>query len=73
MSREADNEIDLDDMEHVSDIANIMADDKNFYVFANKKDNKLGYYLFRINLEAPTKAEYLIKWMDKLNIEDCDL
>ena len=50
-----------------------MADDENFYVFANKKDNKLGYYLFQINIKDPRKPKYLINWKDKLDIADCDL
>jgi hypothetical protein len=38
-------EIDYDDKESISVIQNIITDDRYFYVLANKKDGKLGYYL----------------------------
>jgi len=38
-------EIDYDDKESISSIQNIITDDRYFYVLANKKDGKLGYYL----------------------------
>ena len=39
-------EIDFDSKENVSSIENILADDDYFYVLANKKEHKLGYFLF---------------------------
>ena len=39
-------EIDFDAKENVSSIENILADDNFFYVLANKKEHKLGYFLF---------------------------
>ena len=38
----AKTEIDIDDRENISSIQNIIADEKNFYILANKKDAKLG-------------------------------
>lgn len=41
-----DNEVDLDNYLSISAIENIQYDDTNFYILANKKDEKLGFYLF---------------------------
>jgi hypothetical protein len=46
-------EIDLDDQEGVEGIENITCDDENFWIIANKRDSKLGYYLFSVNQENP--------------------
>lgn len=67
-------EIDLDDREEVAAIQNIITDNTNFYVLANKKEQRLGYYLFSVNLEEPkSDSEYLICWTNKLDIGNCDL
>jgi hypothetical protein len=67
-------EIDLDDREEVSAIQNIITDNKHFYVLANKKEQRLGYYLFNVNLNDPhVESEYLISWTNKLDIGNCDL
>ena len=41
-----DGEVDLDDELEIQAIESICADEKNFYVLANKKEKKLGFYLF---------------------------
>lgn len=46
-------EIDFDSKEGVANIENVLADENNFYVLANKKNDKLGYYLFMIDLADP--------------------
>ena len=67
-------EIDIDDREGIAQIQNIIADEENFYVLANKKDNKLGYFLLTVNIDQPHKeSSYLIKWSNKLDIGNCDL
>lgn len=67
-------EIDLDDREEVSRIENIITGDKYFYVLANKKESKLGYYLFSVSIDDPEEgSEYLINWSNKLDIGNCDL
>ena len=59
-------ELDIDEKEHVGDIQNIISDDLYFYVFANKKNGKLGYFLFRIKIKDPeAEYEYLIIWETK--------
>ena len=67
-------EVDFDDKEDISNIENILADDKHFYVLANKKEGRLGYYLLSIEIDNPDKeSEYLINWNNKLDIGNCDI
>ena len=67
-------EIDLDDREEVANIQAIHACDEFFYVFANKKSDRLGYYFFSINIERPEEdIDYFINWTNKLDIACCDL
>lgn len=41
---------------------------------ANKKELKLGYYLFNVDIDNPDKkSTYLINWNNKLDIGNCDL
>ena len=67
-------EIDIDDRENISAIQNIIADEDNFYILANKKDAKLGYFLLSIQIDNPDEdCEYLIRWSNKLDIGNCDM
>lgn len=67
-------EVDIDEQENISDILNIVGDDKYFYVLANKKDQLLGYYLLMVDIENPEKpANYLINWTNKCGISSVDL
>ena len=67
-------EIDLDDREEVANIQSIHACDQYFYIFANKKSDRLGYYFFSIDIEKPEDdIEYFINWTNKLDIACCDL
>lgn len=67
-------EIDIDDRENISAIQNIISDEKNFYILANKKDAKLGYFLLSIQIDNPEEdCEYLIRWSNKLDIGNCDM
>ena len=67
-------EIDFDERENIGQIQNILASKSHFFVLANKKDHKLGYYLFSIDIENPQKkCEYLINWNNKLDIGNCDM
>lgn len=68
------NEIDLDEQEEVSQLQNIITDNEYFYVLANKKEQRLGYYLFKLSIDNPEETpEYLINWTNKLDIGNCDL
>ena len=67
-------EIDIDDREGISQIQNIIADNDNFYVLANKRNSKLGYFLLTVSIDQPHKeSSYLINWSNKLDIGNCDL
>ena len=46
-------EVDIDEKENISDILNIVGDDKYFYVLANKKNQFLGYYLLMVDIANP--------------------
>jgi hypothetical protein len=51
-----------------------LADEKYFYILANKKYETLGYYLLMIEIDHPEKeAIYLINWTNKLSIRQVDL
>jgi len=40
---------------------------------ANKRDQKLGYYLLFHPVAHPMETTYLLSWSNKLDIGDCDL
>jgi hypothetical protein len=70
----AKREIDFDHRENISAIQNILANDTHFFILANKKDHKLGYYLFSIEIDNPEKeAVYYINWNNKLDIGNVDM
>jgi len=66
-------ETDLDDQEEIGQIENILCDDDHFYIMANKKEGRLGYYLLYHPIDQPMNTDYLIRWGNKLDIGDCDL
>ena len=67
-------EIDIDDKEDISDILNVLADKKYFYVLANKRGGQLGYFLLMIEINHPEREyTYLINWTNKNNIKQADL
>ena len=51
----------------------ITSDHENFYILANKLNDKLGYYILKINQQDPFKYCFLINWSRKLDINDGDL
>lgn len=67
-------ELDIDDKEGISDIMNVLADEKYFYILANKKDNVIGYYLIMMEIDKPERDTiYLINWKNKTSIQQVDL
>lgn len=66
-------EVDLDELLQVSSIQNIINDNTHFYLFANKKEAKLGYYLFRMSIDNPEDNEALMNWPNKLDVSDSSL
>jgi len=68
-------ELDIDDCTGLSNIQVILAGEKNFYIFANKQEGKLGYYLLLISMANPSveNMQFLLKFENKLDVRDCDL
>lgn len=78
-------EVDLDNEFKISDFKSILYDEGYFYLMANKRENKLGFYLIKIdqhNLfvdidkreESKLKEKmFLINQMNKLDIGDIDI
>jgi hypothetical protein len=56
-----------------------VADDHYFYILANKKEGKLGFYLYKLDFNKPysdkgkKESDYLIRWNNKLDIADADV
>lgn len=71
---EKNKEYDLDELEKVAEIESVASDQNYFYCVSNKRDEKLGLFLFMIDIENPDKpAEYLLHWQNKLNIGNVDV
>lgn len=64
----------MDESEKVAQIESVACDSNYFYCVSNKRDEKLGLFLFMIDMNNPDKpAEYLLHWQNKLNIGNCDV
>ena len=46
-------EIDMDDAEKIGCLQNIIQDDEYFYILANKRESRLGYYLLKVAINDP--------------------
>ena len=82
-----ENEIDLDNEFKIGIIKEIIHDeeDKCFYMVANKYDEKLGFFIIRMDEDDPLgfykdesgkkvmKSRFLTKYKNKLDIGDCKL
>lgn len=67
------NETDLEDVEGIQAVKSCISDDKYFYILANKKDQELGYYFFKIPFNDLDDVQYLININSKLLIGDCSI
>ena len=66
--------IDIDENEGISAIQNILPYKDKFYILANKKSGRLGYFLMSIDGNDPkAPVDYLISWSNKLDIGCCDM
>jgi len=72
---------DLDTMFGISDIKDVLFFEDYFYVLANKRNKKIGYFLLKVH-EADTLAQanasnmedmFIINKNNKLDIGDCDM
>ena len=68
-------EIDVDEKFQLGDIKSILYRNSKYYVLANKYQRKLGYFLLELdqNLEEMEMPRYVIKWENKLEIDDASL
>jgi hypothetical protein len=67
-------EIDLDEREEIEDIKSCLGDDSLFYILANKRYSRLGFFLLSFDLNDYGKeCNYLISWSNKLDIDDCGI
>lgn len=73
LTKSKDQEFDIDAETHISNIKAVTSDDESFYILANKANDKLGYYLLKLNQQDPLDYSFLIHWANKLDIGDGDL
>ena len=67
-------EIDIDQKESVDEIMSAICVNEYFYVLANKKQRKLGFFVFIIDIKRPKDpCHYLINRFHGLDITDCDM
>lgn len=45
-------------------------EENNYYILANKFEEKLGFFILRLGEKDPTNSQFLIKWKNKLDIGD---
>jgi hypothetical protein len=68
-------EIDLDELYEIGCMKEIIYDheDAVFYILANKYQEKLGFFIIRMNETDPEKHAFLTKWKNKLDIGDANI
>lgn len=68
-------EVDLNAEYYMDVIKEIIYDseDHHYYILSNKFEEKLGFYVVRINEQDPYQIKYLIKWKNKLDIGDTNI
>jgi len=68
-------EVDVDEQYKIGAMKQIIFDndDNSFYILANSLEDKLGIYLLKIGQNDPCKTEFLIKWKNKLNVNDVNV
>lgn len=69
-------DIDLDQEFKVDLIKQIVYDEEDnvFYILANKYEEKLGFFIIKINEHNPLKdSQFIIKWKNKLDINDSNI
>ena len=74
-------EFDLDKVFGIADIKNVVFYNDIFYVLANRRDGKIGYFILKLSeknplgdIADPVKKEklFLMNHVNKLNIGDAD-
>lgn len=75
MNLETKSECDINASLKISNIKCILyhLERSEFLVVANKKDDNLGFYLFKFEEKRPTKYEMITAWGNKLNIDNVNM
>lgn len=68
-------EIDLDELYQIGCMKEIIYDHEDgvFYVLANKFEEKLGFFIIRMNEKNPSEHTFLTKWKNKLDLGDANI
>lgn len=71
------HEVDIDEQYEISNIKEIIYDHEEgfFYLLANKYQEKLGFFVLKINKDVPqiNKKSFLIKQKNKMDIGDANM
>jgi hypothetical protein len=68
-------DVDLDELYNILAITQVIYDheDQSFYLLANKKDGKLGFFLIKYNAKNPAVHNFLTMWHSLLEIGDASI
>jgi hypothetical protein len=68
-------EIDLDELYSIGCMKEIIYDHEDgvFYILANKFEEKLGFFIIRMNEKNPQEHTFLTKWKNKLDLGDANI
>lgn len=75
VNTELNKQVDMDEAFLIKDIKFVKYDndDNSFYILCNKYKEKLGFYLLKTDADRPLKHRFIIKWKNKLDIEDTNV
>ena len=75
INRKKNQYVDLDELYTIDCIRSVIydAEDEEFYILTNCKEEKMGFYLLKFPREDPTKSVYLTQWQHNLDIGDANL
>lgn len=66
--------VDLDEREGLQSIEDVFYHDGKFYILANKRKQKLGFYLLSFDTHHPEQeCQILVAWNHMLDIADADI
>jgi hypothetical protein len=60
---------------HTTSIKNVIYDseEENFIILANRYEDRLGFFVVKLDERDPSKFKFLIKWKNKLEIADTSM
>lgn len=68
-------ELDIDRKFDISSIKEVIydAEEKDYYILSNKYEEKLGFFVLKMNEENSENSKFLMKWKNKLDIADTNI